>query len=100
MTHTRGRSVRRAACGLLMAATFAFAPTPAQADWDTKRVLLSVVDLAAFRPMSLAATVCGAVVLLVVSPVLNPLDKMGEAVEPLVMDPLRQTFRRPLGEWP
>ena len=26
--------------------------------------------------------------------------EMGEAVEPLVMDPLRQTFRRPLGERP
>lgn len=97
----RGRSARRAASGLLLAAAFTFAPAPAQAaDWDAKRVLLSVVDVAAFRPVSLAATLCGAVMLLVASPVLNPLDQMDEAVEPLVMDPLRQTFRRPLGEWP
>lgn len=85
---------------ILLAALMLLAALPARAATmeDEPSSTAIAFDVLLTRPLGLAATVVGAAVFLVGLPFTIPTRSVGLSADKLVADPLRFTFRRPVGE--
>jgi hypothetical protein len=72
--------------------------SPAFATSDTDATSV-VVDAVLARPISFALTLIGSVVFVVSLPVAVPSGSVGKAAQTLVVNPAKDTFTRPLGDF-
>lgn len=93
--------MHRTITALIAALLFALAAAPAGAVTMEEAEPSStaiVFDVLITRPLGLAAAALGAAVFVVALPFSIPTRSVGLAADKLVSDPLRFTFKRPVGE--
>lgn len=93
-------ALKRTVAFLLAALMLALACSPAQAATmeEEPSSTAIVFDVLITRPLGLVATAVGAGVFIVGLPFTIPTRSVGVAADKLIVDPLRFTFRRPVGE--
>lgn len=87
----------------LIALVFALMPFSATADNNDTvsgdKATDMVVDLVVVRPLGLAATVIGTVLMVVALPFTIPSGSVGSSAREMIVKPAEYTFDRPLGEF-
>lgn len=91
-----GKHVRRW-IGVLVVAAVLMAPL-AWAQDETPSGADMVVDLVVMRPLGMLGVVLGCAAFVVALPFTVPSGSVDAAAEQLVKQPIRYTFKRPLGE--
>jgi len=91
---------KRTVAFLLAAVILSLASVPAEAATmeEEPSSTAIVFDVLITRPLGIVATAVGAAVFIVGLPFTIPTRSVGIAAEKLVADPLKFTFRRPVGE--
>lgn len=93
-------TLKRTVAFLLAAVMLSLAAVPAgAATMEQEPSSTAIVfDVLITRPLGIVATAVGAAVFIVGLPFTIPTRSVGVAAEKLVADPLKFTFRRPVGE--